>query len=89
MYGFVNYFNPFNYLKNDGDRIKYKPIIGDKVILKSHRYSGVVVNAENVIFVDVDMGNWIDKNVPIYEYTFEENIKNIRKEKIDNINKNK
>ena len=66
--------------------IKYKPIVGDKVILRSHSYSGVVVNAENVIFVDVDLGTWINKNIPIYDLKFEENIKNIRKEKLENIN---
>ena len=80
---FANYFNPFNYLEKN--RIIYKPIIGDAVELLSHRYKGTIINAEDIIYVDVQYKNFIDKHLPIYELRFEENIKRTRRNKLNKI----
>lgn len=80
---FANYFNPFNKLENN--LIVYKPEIGDIVELLSHRYKGKIVNSEDVIYIDVEYKNFIDRHVPIYKFRFEENTKRIRRNKLNKI----
>jgi len=80
---FSNYFNPFNFLERN--RISYKPEVGDVVELLSHRYKGKITNAEDIIYVDVQYKNFTDKHIPIYEFKFEENIKRVRRNKLNKI----
>jgi len=80
---FINYFNPFNFFEKN--RILYKPNVGDVVVLLSHRKKGKIVKSEDIVYVDVEYEHFTDKHIPIYEFKFEENIKTIRKNKLNNI----